>query len=174
MRHTPLEQLRHSYKPADIRVLFVGESPPAGGTFFYRADSNLARCTQEAFSEAFGREFDDGEAFLRFFASLGCYLDDLCLVPVNRMDKADRKRQRVESIGSLAARIRAASPEAVVSVMRAIVPQVKQAMDLAGLDTTLFFSLPFPAYQHKQDYVHELVSVLRRLQRAGTLPRTWS
>jgi hypothetical protein len=36
-----LESLRQSYRPQQVRVLFVGESPPAGGTFFYRANSNL-------------------------------------------------------------------------------------------------------------------------------------
>jgi hypothetical protein len=118
--HKSLEDLRQSYRPDRIRVLFIGESPPAGGTFFYKVDSNLARYTQQAFSQAFERQFDSGEAFLRFFKALGCYLDDLCLTPLNRLDRRERKRHRTAGVDLLAERIRTASPQVVVSVMRAL------------------------------------------------------
>lgn len=29
-----VERLRRSFMPLRVRVLFIGESPPAGGTFF--------------------------------------------------------------------------------------------------------------------------------------------
>jgi hypothetical protein len=72
-------------------VLFVGESPPAGGAFFYRANSKLYDATREAFetaTPALRREDDVLAAFQR----LGCYLDDLCLAPVNHVDMRDPKR----------------------------------------------------------------------------------
>jgi hypothetical protein len=162
--HRSLEHLRQSYRPDDIRVLFVGESPPAGGTFFYKVDSNLARYTQQAFSQAFERQFASGEAFLRFFKALGCYLDDLCLAPLNRLDKRDRKRHRTKGVGLLTARMRTASPQAVVSVMLAIAPQVRQAVHAAGLHATLFFSLPFPALGNQRRYLSELIEVLQVLK----------
>jgi hypothetical protein len=62
-----LEALRLRYKPARVRWLLIGESPPANGTFFYKADSNLSRYTQQAFSTALEREFADGKEFLDFF-----------------------------------------------------------------------------------------------------------
>ena len=68
------EELRHSYKPDQIQVLFVGESPPAGATFFYAGNSNLARYTQDAFAEVFGMTFDSAESFLDYFRCAGCYL----------------------------------------------------------------------------------------------------
>jgi len=34
---TDLDKLRLRYRPDKISVLFVGESPPAGGTFFYKS-----------------------------------------------------------------------------------------------------------------------------------------
>jgi hypothetical protein len=43
------EDLRARYRPRDVDVLFIGESPPAGGTFFYAANSNLYYATEEAF-----------------------------------------------------------------------------------------------------------------------------
>ena len=73
-------------------TLFVGESSPAQGTHFYRADSNLYRATQAAFAAALGESnVPTGVAFLKFFASKGCWLVDLADAPVNNLAAADRK-----------------------------------------------------------------------------------
>src|SRR5688572_24876523 len=50
----PRERLRQAYRPEDVPLLFVGESAPAGGTFFYQADSNLFSAIHEACVRAFG------------------------------------------------------------------------------------------------------------------------
>ncbi|MDQ3689671.1 MAG: UPF0175 family protein, partial [Chloroflexota bacterium] len=42
-----VDALRQQFRPERVRWLFVGESSPAAGTHFYRADSNLFRATQE-------------------------------------------------------------------------------------------------------------------------------
>ena len=167
--HNPLDQLRCSYRPDTIRVLFIGESPPAGGTFFYQADSNLARYTQEVFSTVFDTVFESGEDFLRVYQNLGCYLDDLCLIPVNKLGRVDRECQRTRSVDSLAIRIRSASPQAIVVVMRAITPHVERAVERANIGRVAVYSVPFPALGHQRRYVTQLVGVLRKLQQADLL-----
>jgi len=47
------ELLRERYCPTRVRLLFVGEAPPASGLFFYRADSGLYRAIRSAFVSAF-------------------------------------------------------------------------------------------------------------------------
>jgi hypothetical protein len=73
------ERLRRRFRPEKVRILFVGESPPASGRFFYQADSGLYRATRQAFLKAFPdlRERN----FLESFRDLGCYLVDLCEPP---------------------------------------------------------------------------------------------
>ena len=62
-----------AYKPKRVITLFVGESSPAQGTHFYRADSNLFRAIRSAFAVAFGETaIGEGEAFLRAFKARGC------------------------------------------------------------------------------------------------------
>ncbi|MEW6230545.1 MAG: hypothetical protein AB1700_21080, partial [Bacillota bacterium] len=61
-----VEQKRQNYQPRDVRVLLIGESPPANGTFFYSGNSNLARYTREAFEAVFG-SFGDMTEFLDAF-----------------------------------------------------------------------------------------------------------
>ena len=80
-----IEVIRRKYKPAKIKILFIGESPPAGGTFFYDGNSNLAKYTKSAFENCFGTSISQMPEFLRFFKEQGCFLDDLCLYPINNI-----------------------------------------------------------------------------------------
>ena len=174
MSDYPLEELRQRYKPHKVSVLFVGESPPAKGTFFYKGDSNLAQYTQEAFSEVFGAAFESPESFLEQFRLLGCYLEDLCLTPVNHLSRGERRREQERWIGSLAERIGSLSVKTIVVVMCGIVPYVERAVEQAGLKNVLRYSVPFPAMGHQHQYVRELVKVLQELQElqeAGILPK---
>ena len=84
MAAVDVERLRRRYRPQRIRLLFVGESAPAGGTFFYAENSTLYFETREAFAKQFREELAN-RSFLDFFRGLGCYLDDLCLEPVNHL-----------------------------------------------------------------------------------------
>ena len=80
---TEIERLRRRFQPPVVRVLFVGESPPAGGTFFYSANSILYEATKEAFLRGVPK-LVRGANFLERFRAIGCYLDDLCPEPVNQ------------------------------------------------------------------------------------------
>jgi hypothetical protein len=81
-----LDIARAQYRPATITVLFIGEAPPAGGTFFYYANSQVYRYVREVLSPAWGNP----EHFLSAFAERGYYLDDLVLTPVDGIPMRDR------------------------------------------------------------------------------------
>ena len=51
MPNSTYENLRNNYKPNNVDVLFVGESRPQGGTFFYQENSALYRETKKAFNQ---------------------------------------------------------------------------------------------------------------------------
>ena len=162
MANLSIEELRRSFKPKTVNVLFIGESPPSNGTFFYKADSNLFDYTQVAFSQLYNEGFESGFRFLEIFRDLGCYLDDLILIP-----NIDNQGNVFES---LACRIRDVSPRAVVTVMIGIVPAVWNAYDQSGIEARLYTKIPFPAYGHQQRFVSNMVDVLQELQRAAILP----
>jgi hypothetical protein len=44
----PVDTLRASYRPERITTLFVGESPPINGTFFYDGDNSMVNYMQKA------------------------------------------------------------------------------------------------------------------------------
>ena len=112
------EKIRKSFRPERITTLFVGESAPSGGTFFYNENSNLFRCMKRAF---------DGQAtFLDDFKSSGFYLDDLVLIPVNKLERQDRTALRQQSISTLADRLADYKPMAIVILIVRKVPRKKK------------------------------------------------
>src|SRR4051812_14639399 len=132
-----LEELRKSFRPDCVTTLFVGESAPHSGRFFYSGNSSLFH----AMKTAFGNE----AMFLDTFKRKGFYLDDLVLVPINKLERRERSRVRRASISGLAARLSEYKPKAVVVVMRAIKPMVQAAMRNAGLSFEPFCT-PHPAF----------------------------
>lgn len=46
------ENIRERFRPSKIKVLFIGESAPASGDFFYKEDS-LCGYTQQSFAKIF-------------------------------------------------------------------------------------------------------------------------
>lgn len=161
-----VEDLRRSFKPGRIRMLLVGESPPVAGSFFYRADSLLFRATRESFVEAFGPDVPDGRAFLEFFSGCGCYLDDLCVVPVDGLSDRERDAAWKEGIGPLAVRVAEFAPESVVCVFKGAKSEIFEAARRAGVDRQALHDLPFPLWYRRQ-YIEGLA---RLLQRYGITP----
>ncbi|HWH23940.1 MAG TPA: UPF0175 family protein, partial [Candidatus Limnocylindria bacterium] len=110
-----IASLREEFRPAQVKTLFVGESSPAGGTHFYRANSNLFRATRAAFAEAFGEDrVPDGPRFLHWFREQGCWLVGLADRPVNQLAGGERDAAVTEGIGRLADLIRETRPQSVV------------------------------------------------------------
>lgn len=136
-----LELQRQTYRPNRIVALFVGESPPHGGTFFYNANSMLYHAMKEAFECA-----DD---FLAEFKGRGFFLDDLVQEPINHFEPALRDTYRLAAVPPLARRIADYDPSAIVVFMCAIKPMVSAAMRQANLDVPLYVTA-FPGRFHRE------------------------
>jgi hypothetical protein len=166
-----VEEIRLSYKPDKVAVLFIGESAPAKGTFFYTGDS-LCTYTREAFSMAFpGRIPSSAKEFLRLFQRVGCYLDDLCLVPVNDRTTQERSRLHRESMPGLAARIREYQPQAVVCMLKGgeFPAIVSEAVRRAGLADVPFRITPFGGFGNQGKYREAICEYLLEFETRGIL-----
>jgi hypothetical protein len=164
-----LEELRRAYRPPQMKILFVGESPPAGGTFFYKGDSGLARYTKLAFQRAYGLSDLAMDDFLHGFKAAGCYLDDLCLEPVNRMGWSDRRAAWKRAVDPMASRLREYSPSLIVPILRSIENIVRQAAERSGFSERLRGALPYPGMGNHVRYVAELSRLLVELREASIL-----
>jgi hypothetical protein len=164
------ETLRKRYLPNHMNILFVGESPPQGGTFFYNEDSILFEATRNGFLAAFP-DRDFVSAFLKKFKDLGCYLDDLSATPINKMSPPEKRALRKAGEEALAGKIRLWNPSAIVVVMMGVSDNVRSALAQAGMEEIRFFELPFPRrdFGRYEQFVDGLSEVLIRLNRDRVL-----
>jgi hypothetical protein len=155
------ERLRRRYRPKQVRILFVGEAPPASGRFFYQADSGLYRAIRDTFVTAIPALHDAD--FLESFRSLGCYLVDLCARPVDRLGAKRRRQACIDGEVILVRTLKQLRPRIVVTVVRSIAGNVARARQAASWNG-LHLELPYPGrwQQHRIAFKKGLVPILRR------------
>lgn len=143
-------------------MLFIGESPPASGRFFYNRDSGLYRALRDAFHLADESIVD--ENFLAVFQRAGCYLIDACRRPVDRMEPAARRNACSAGEALLGRRVRTLQPEAIVTLVRSISANVERAARRASWSGTIL-TVPYPGrwVQHRKAFLQLLVPHLKTL-----------
>lgn len=151
---TNYENVRKSYRPDRITTLFVGESAPHGGTFFYNQDSGLFREIRKA--------FQGQDRFLDDFQKNGFYLDDLVLEPVNQLSAKDRLSLCKSSISSFSKRLRTYKPEAIVILLHRIRPIVLNAIAEAGLSAKLYCT-PYPGFGNQPRFHQAMTGIIPNL-----------
>jgi hypothetical protein len=159
-----LEKVRRGFRPRHITTLFVGESPPHGGAFFYNRDSRLYRRVKEAFG--------NDENFLSEFKAKGFFLDDLVLYPINQIkEKKERNEHRRKGVPMLASRMKDYQPAAVVALMLEIEPMVIDAMDQAGLSSVPRYVTHFPIFpKNVKAFKEEMAEIIPKLPVNGSHP----
>ena len=155
------EAIRESFRPTQIRILFVGESRPASGKFFY-IGSPMTGYMAQAFSAVCKRPFKSDMEFLDFFKSECCYLDDLSHAPVDDLPSKQRKQILDAGVDQLAKRIREYNPNHVVAVLKSIESSVREAAERAEFKGAVD-AVPFPGMSHQNKFVEELTVILRAI-----------
>lgn len=149
---TDLEKLRKSFKPQSIKTLFVGESAPSGGTFFYLENSNAYRYMKKAFGCP-----DD---FLNWFKAHAFYLDDLVPFPIDDLQKeSDRRRMHDEHVADLAGRITTHDPVTVVCLLRGIDRPVRKALEVSDSQAN-YHCVHFPGNGQQNKFLADMKEIL--------------
>jgi hypothetical protein len=159
------EILRRRFCPDHVRWLFIGESPPASGRFFYRGDSGLYRAMRDAFRTVEPSITDAN--FLDGFQASGCYLIDLCLEPVDHLDSQARRAVCLAGEVPLSRTIAQLQPQVIASVVRSIEDNLARAACQAQWHGQ-FIRLPYPGrWSHHRDVFMSLLA--ENLVLSGTL-----
>ena len=156
------ERLRRRYRPARVRLLFIGESPPASGRFFYRQDSGLYRAIRDAFRVADPSITDD--TFLEIFQRSGCYLIDACAAPVDRLHAHLRRAACLAAEPSLTRTIRRLEPDTIVTLVKSIRDNVQRAAVRARWRGPIL-DVPYPGRwaSHRKIFLERLTPHLEHL-----------
>lgn len=158
MNYTDVEPLRASFRPKKINILFVGESAPAGGAFFYKGYGQVHDELRRVLLPFIGSQ----PSFLTAFHDSGLYLDDLVLEPVNWMSSKERKALHKANSSALAERLQAYRPSAVIAFMKAIQQPVEEATRQANLDCPCY-TVSFPGNGRQKEFREGLARILPKL-----------
>ena len=124
-----------------MKLLFIGESPPASGRFFYQGDSGLYRAIRDTFRMVDSSITDAN--FLQAFQGSGCYLIDLCGRPVDQLEPDERRAACRAGEARLARTITELQPREIVVMVRSIRRNVERAVLRSGWQGPVL-ELPYP------------------------------
>ncbi|TLV01359.1 hypothetical protein [Dyadobacter luticola] len=152
------------YRPNQVKILFVAEAPGGGEKHFYHGNTNLYRTIRGAFEIVYGN-FNSPEDFIKFFKSIGCFLDHLSQAPLDKTNRQARLEGRKSAVASLSSRINEMNPEIVVVLMREITPFVESALGQSNIRSVQsLLVVPYPAGSHanKQNCISEITQILKQ------------
>ena len=168
---------RNRYRPKKIRLVFVAESPPSSGGFFYFPETigkdHLFRETMKALrlwplSKPMKKGLNK-RVLLEEFQSQGLFLIDTCRLPVDKLSDKERRVAIDREAPGLARRVEDLNPRGVIIVKKTIYAPVLDALVRVGLGDRVLNSreLPFPSHGKQTQYRKRL----RRLMKRRILPK---
>jgi hypothetical protein len=172
-----IADLRKAYRPKEVGVLFVAESPPESSEdevrFFYNPRQerwdHMYRAVMAAVFPEFVYRPGEKDRWLRQFQSAGCYMIDATDRPVNDLPAAERRRElkaaverKVSEIGMLVTR-----DTPIVLVKKNIFAAFSQPLRVAGYNVIHETFLPFPSHGHQARFIEGCRKCLRSHWRGG-------
>jgi len=160
---------RIKYKPSKVNVLFIAESPPSSGGYFYAEKTigkdHLFRETMKALEfwpiHRPMRKGCDKRRMLNEFRSIGFFLIDTCEIPVDRLQSRERRLSTVQGALTLPRRVRSIDPDRILIVKKTVFKPARQVLSDAGFENRILNTkpLPFPSHGNQRKYR----TMLRRL-----------
>jgi hypothetical protein len=153
---------RRKYRPRKVKLLLIAESPPSSGGFFYFpmtiGKDHLFRETMKALEfwpeDETMRRGVDKRSMLRHFQSMGLYLLDTCVSPVDKLGSSERRKAVLSQTPRLVNDVIKANPPHIFIVKSSIFNPVSIALREAGLLTRVLNNgpVPFPSHGNQRIY----------------------
>ena len=98
--------LKNKYVPENLKIVFVLESPPASGKYFYDKNGRVSEPLFSAMMKLLEFEPQDKREGLKYFAESGYFLDDATYEPVNQLRGQIRENIILKNYPNLVADLR--------------------------------------------------------------------
>ena len=86
---------RNKYKPENIRAIFILESPPKSGKYFYDPEGEVSDPLFKSMMEIIGCKPSDKSSGLAEFAKKGFFIVDASYTPVNHYKEGKDRDERI-------------------------------------------------------------------------------
>ena len=157
-------QFRNRYIPAKIKTIFVLESPPASGKYFYNPDGTLSeplfRAMTKDVLEITPKSKDEG---LKEFAARGYFLIDATYTPINRMSETDKEATILHDLPMLVEALHEyAGPETgIVLVKVNVCKLLEDKLREEGFKVLNHGTMiPFPTFGRQKEFRQAICAVL--------------
>jgi hypothetical protein len=163
------EQLRAQYRPDQLQVLLIGESPPDPGArqrrFFYAPTLQIDNLYRGVAQGLYGHQphidLTDKPAVLRRLQADGFWLIDAVDQPINHLPLGPRRAAITTAVPQLVARCCDLNPSRGVIICHRVVYQLTTAsLREAGVRVLHDQPLPFPLGNWRADFVAGLRQAL--------------
>jgi hypothetical protein len=163
---------RNKYKPGKVKVLFIAESPPSSGGYFYSwkaiGKDHLFRETMKALQiwpiDRPLRKGCDKRPMLNEFRKVGFFLIDTCDFPVDKLYSRQRRLSTTQGASTLPGRVKSLDPDRILIVKKTVFKPATQALSDAGFGDRILNPkpLPFPSHGNQRKYRRMLRRLLAR------------
>jgi hypothetical protein len=157
-------ELRDKYKPSKIRVIFVLESPPISGTYFYDTDGRTSEPLFSAMMKVIGYEPASKAKGLGAFSKRGLFLVNATYRPVNHIRNQKERNEAIlsdlpELIQDLERTIGKRRTK-IVLVKANICRRLEEPLKAAGLNVINNATIiPFPSHGNQNTF-HQTIKKL--------------
>ena len=169
---TNFSRARRKYRPRRVKLLLIAESPPSSGGFFYFETTigrdHLFRETMKALrfwpNDEPMRKGVDKRPMLQRFKSMGFYLLDASVFPVDKLSAKERRRAVLSQTRRLSNDVIRANPSYIFILKTTIYNTVSKALRELGMHKRLVnpMAVPFPSHGNQSAYRSRLRRALRR------------
>lgn len=162
-------ELRDAHRPANVRILLVGESAPDPGAserrFFYapvldRRDNLFRGVVQAILGVPAGRAGDAKAPFLEQLKLAGVFLIDLVPTPVDKLPARERARMRHDHVAACVKEAAALEPRGIVVCHGPTFDALAGPLRAAGLPLLHDERIPFPLGNHRAAFVAKVRAAL--------------
>jgi hypothetical protein len=172
---TTVSQLRESYKPETVSILFVAESPPESNDdevrFFYNPRQERWDHMYRSIMKAVFPDFEycpgEKDKWLLKFKARGYFLVDATDRPVNHLSSAERRRELNTAVEDKLSEIKTLVSQntPIVLVKKNIFLAFNRPLLDAGYYVIHETFLPFPSHGHQARFIEACGNCLRKVQR---------
>lgn len=161
------KEMRDAYKPETMRAIFILESPPKSGKYFYNPAGNVNEQLFKALMQFAGIEHGKKEEGLRQFRDRGFFVVDASYQPVNNLKGKARDNKILEEYGALVHDLNFINPDRTIplilvkkNICKLMEPRLKNAGFKVANDGV---SVPFPGSGRQRDFRERIARIAASL-----------
>jgi hypothetical protein len=156
--------LRNKYHPKKLEIVFVLESPPVSGKYFYDETGDTSEPLFSAMMKLFGYIPSDKKDGLEFFKSKGYLIVDATYKQVNSLTGDERNTAILSDFNNLVDDLERICPKKeipIILVKANICRLLEERLTAKGFNVINNGAIiPFPAYGHQNRFHSEMNNIL--------------